>query len=84
MISIDSTSSRPREADLLLRYDVAGPRYTSYPTAPQFRTDFGESHYQEHARRSNATFTPRPLSLYVHAVLRKPLLLLRLQPAHHT
>lgn len=66
MISINSTPSRPREADLLLRYDVAGPRYTSYPTAPQFRTDFGETHYQEHARHSNATFTPRPLSLYVH------------------
>ena len=54
------------EADLLLRYDVAGPRYTSYPTAPQFRPDFGETQYREHARRSNATFAPRPLSLYVH------------------
>ena len=54
------------EADLLLRYDVAGPRYTSYPTAPQFRADFGETQYREHARRSNATFSPRPLSLYVH------------------
>ena len=52
--------------DLLLRYDVAGPRYTSYPTAPQFRPDFGETQYREHSRRSNATFTPRPLSLYVH------------------
>ncbi len=52
--------------DLLLRYDPAGPRYTSYPTAPQFRPDFGEVDYREHARRSNATFTPRPLSLYVH------------------
>jgi len=52
--------------DLLLRYDVAGPRYTSYPTAPQFRPDFGEMDYREHARRSNATFAPRPLSLYVH------------------
>jgi oxygen-independent coproporphyrinogen-3 oxidase len=54
------------DADLLLRYDVAGPRYTSYPTAPQFRSDFDEAQYREHARRSNATFSPRPLSLYVH------------------
>jgi oxygen-independent coproporphyrinogen-3 oxidase len=54
------------EADLLLRYDIAGPRYTSYPTAPQFRSDFGETRYREHARYSNATFAPRPLSLYVH------------------
>jgi oxygen-independent coproporphyrinogen-3 oxidase len=52
--------------DLLLRYDTIGPRYTSYPTAPQFRPDFGDVQYREHARRSNATFTPRPLSLYVH------------------
>jgi oxygen-independent coproporphyrinogen III oxidase len=63
-----STNPAPRasDADLLLRYDVAGPRYTSYPTAPQFRDDFGEAQYAEHARRSNATFAPRPLSLYVH------------------
>ena len=54
------------DSDLLLRYDVAGPRYTSYPTAPQFRPEFGESAYREHARRSNATFSPQPLSLYVH------------------
>src|SRR6185437_15315649 len=52
--------------DLLHRYDVAGPRYTSYPTVTQFRPDFGESEYREHARRSNATFAPQPLSLYVH------------------
>ena len=54
------------ESDLLLRYDVAGPRYTSYPTAPQFQPDFGGTQYREHARRSNATFAPAPLSLYVH------------------
>ncbi len=51
---------------LLRRYDRAGPRYTSYPTAPQFQSDFGEAQYREHARRSNATSSPRPLSLYVH------------------
>jgi oxygen-independent coproporphyrinogen-3 oxidase len=63
-----ASPARPSQCgdDLLLRYDVAGPRYTSYPTAPQFRPDFGEMDYREHARRSNATFTPRPLSLYVH------------------
>lgn len=54
------------DADLLRRYDIAGPRYTSYPTAPQFRSDFDEARYREHARRTNAADTPRPLSLYVH------------------
>jgi oxygen-independent coproporphyrinogen-3 oxidase len=66
MQSVIPSGPRGCDADLLLRYDVAGPRYTSYPTAPQFRTDFDEARYCEHARRSNATFAPRPLSLYVH------------------
>ncbi len=63
---MSSTSPTRSDGGLLLRYDIAGPRYTSYPTAPQFRADFGEAQYREHARCSNATFTPRPLSLYVH------------------
>ena len=58
--------ARSGDADLLLRYDVVGPRYTSYPTAPQFRSEFGEAQYRWHARQSNATFAPRPLSLYIH------------------
>ena len=66
MDSIEPTLPQRADASLLLRYDVAGPRYTSYPTAPQFRPDFGEAQFREHARRSNATFAPRPLSLYVH------------------
>lgn len=51
---------------LMARYDVAAPRYTSYPTAPQFRADFGESALREVIRRSNEEPIPRPLSLYVH------------------
>ena len=31
--------------DLLRRYDVAGPRYTSYPTADRFVEAFGEADY---------------------------------------
>jgi oxygen-independent coproporphyrinogen-3 oxidase len=54
------------DADLLARYDVTGPRYTSYPAAPAFREDFGEADYREHARATNEEPIPRPLSLYVH------------------
>lgn len=54
------------EADVLRRYDQSGPRYTSYPTAPQFHDGFGETDLREHARRSNADLIPRSLSLYVH------------------
>jgi oxygen-independent coproporphyrinogen III oxidase len=66
MAPIEPIPTRRRDADLLLRYDIAGPRYTSYPTAPQFSAAFGQAQYREHARRSNATFTPQSLSLYVH------------------
>lgn len=52
------------DADLIRRYDRPGPRYTSYPTAPQFHAGFGAVEYAEEARRSNAL--ARPLSLYLH------------------
>lgn len=51
---------------LVARYDVAGPRYTSYPTAPQFRGDFDEHALRAAIRASNEEPIPRPLSLYVH------------------
>jgi oxygen-independent coproporphyrinogen-3 oxidase len=51
---------------LIERYDTAGPRYTSYPTAPQFHQGFGEAALREAIRASNEEPIPRPLSLYVH------------------
>ena len=54
------------DAGLLERYGVVGPRYTSYPTAPNFSDDFGEAQYRECARDSNDDPIPRPLSLYFH------------------
>ncbi len=49
---------------LIGKYDKAGPRYTSYPTAVQFHEGFGEAQYREQAQASNAS--GRPLSLYLH------------------
>lgn len=51
---------------LLRRYDRPGPRYTSYPTAPQFSEDFGIEQLREAIAASNGDPIPRPLSLYVH------------------
>jgi oxygen-independent coproporphyrinogen-3 oxidase len=51
---------------LVARYDVAGPRYTSYPTAPQFKPDFDETQLRGAIRASNEEPIPRPLSLYLH------------------
>jgi oxygen-independent coproporphyrinogen III oxidase len=54
------------DADLLKRHDRPGPRYTSYPTAPQFGAAFGSAQLREYATRSNAQPGKRPLSLYAH------------------
>ncbi len=54
------------DADLLRRYDRPGPRYTSYPTAPQFDAGFGPEALQRAIRDSNGDPIPRRLSLYVH------------------
>ncbi|TZF90493.1 oxygen-independent coproporphyrinogen III oxidase [Cognatilysobacter lacus] len=51
---------------LLERYNRPGPRYTSYPTAPQFREAFGEAELRAAATASNGDPIPRRLSLYVH------------------
>jgi oxygen-independent coproporphyrinogen III oxidase len=52
------------DAELIRRYDKAGPRYTSYPTAVQFHAGFGEAEYRAAAVASNAGSAP--LSLYFH------------------
>src|SRR5690625_5148167 len=49
---------------LLRKYDVRGPRYTSYPTAPQFSPAMDQAAYRELARAAGQK--DAPLSLYVH------------------
>ncbi len=51
-------------ARLIDRYDLAGPRYTSYPTAPQFNDHFSSADFAAAVERSNAS--QRSLSLYFH------------------
>lgn len=52
--------------ELIKRYDKAGPRYTSYPTAVQFTETFNGKSYAGYAQQSNEEPIPRPLSLYFH------------------
>ncbi|MGN1056023.1 MAG: oxygen-independent coproporphyrinogen III oxidase [Comamonas sp.] len=53
--------------ELLRRYDVPGPRYTSYPTADRFVEAFGPSDYiLALKQRKLAAAAKHPLSLYVH------------------
>lgn len=51
-------------AQLLHKYCKAGPRYTSYPTAPYFNESFGPQQWQEELRASQDK--GRDISLYVH------------------
>ena len=52
------------DADLIRRYDKAGPRYTSYPTALHFHDDISERVLEYALAASKAA--RRDLSLYVH------------------
>ena len=63
MQHIENTDVR-FDAELVARYGGRGPRYTSYPAAPQFSDKFTAADYREFARLSNET--KRPLSLYLH------------------
>ena len=49
---------------LIQRYDVNGPRYTSYPSAAEFAEGFTSSEYKDALSKSNER--SHPLSLYVH------------------
>ncbi|MCG8519960.1 MAG: oxygen-independent coproporphyrinogen III oxidase [Pseudomonadales bacterium] len=49
---------------LIRRYDLSGPRYTSYPTAVEFQSGFGDEDMVQAALRSRQK--GGPLSLYTH------------------
>jgi oxygen-independent coproporphyrinogen-3 oxidase len=51
---------------LVEKYDRPGPRYTSYPTAPQFHQAFAVDDYHRAAQASNQAASPKSLSLYIH------------------
>ncbi|MEI7706316.1 MAG: oxygen-independent coproporphyrinogen III oxidase [Deltaproteobacteria bacterium] len=57
MISIPSP-------ELLKKYDRPGPRYTSYPTAPEWTDALGPEQFAGHLARADAV--KGPLSIYVH------------------
>lgn len=53
------------DPDLIRRYDLTGPRYTSYPTAVSFK-NFAAADYISQVLQSNEDLIPLPLSLYFH------------------
>ncbi len=50
---------------LLGKFDTSGPRYTSYPTAPQWKNSFGNDDYLATIGMASKQ-TDEPLSIYVH------------------
>lgn len=52
--------------EMLEKYDVAGPRYTSYPTADRFVDAFGVQDYQQALEKRRIGGMALPLSIYVH------------------
>ncbi|MCP3057915.1 oxygen-independent coproporphyrinogen III oxidase [Myxococcus sp. K38C18041901] len=64
---MDMLPGVPRPSpELLGRYNVSGPRYTSYPTAPEWRPDFGPEALEARLRVAGEQDASSPLSLYVH------------------
>ena len=53
--------------ETLNKYDISGPRYTSYPTADRFVEAFTEDAYKLALEHRRATSAAQPLSIYVHS-----------------
>ena len=65
---MNAAVAEPISEELLRRFDVSGPRYTSYPTADRFVEAFSAKDYQQALtlRRAGVAAAASPLSLYVH------------------
>ncbi len=50
----------------LAKYSKPGPRYTSYPTANEFRKDFNATTLLESLHRADSNYHDKGLSLYTH------------------
>ncbi|MBN1969218.1 MAG: oxygen-independent coproporphyrinogen III oxidase [Candidatus Delongbacteria bacterium] len=53
------------DSGFLEKYDKSGPRYTSYPPATSFHTDYKSQDYVEDLKESNIQ-KPESISLYMH------------------
>jgi len=74
MLATPSSTPRPLVLQRNLQFDSAlirklaqsGPRYTSYPTADRFSSDFGYRDYLQAVAGLRTRGSNKPLSLYVH------------------
>ena len=61
-----SVAAEPISPELLRRFDVSGPRYTSYPTADRFVEAFSPEEYRIALAQRASDAPAVPFSLYVH------------------
>lgn len=59
-------STPPIDRKLIDKYSGRGPRYTSYPTAPEWTEAVDQDIYRKHIALNNQVNTDTPLSLYIH------------------
>ncbi len=72
------------DPELIRKFDVNGPRYTSYPTADRFVEAFNSTALCDWLGQRAIGGVGKPLSIILpHPVLQYDLLLLRLQQDHH-
>ncbi len=63
----DANQTMPRlTPETLEKFDVSGPRYTSYPTADRFVEAFTEESYKQTLAQRRVGGLTLPLSIYVH------------------
>lgn len=58
------TEDRARLQELISKYGYSIPRYTSYPTAPEWKDQFSQDIFEEAIKRSNKE--GKDFSLYLH------------------
>lgn len=63
---MNAAVAEPISEELLRRFDVSGPRYTSYPTADRFVEAFSVDDYTQALTLRRTSGAAMPLSLYVH------------------
>jgi len=61
--NVGSTNLTP---DIINRFDISGPRYTSYPTADRFVEAFDDEQYKQALTGRSVGGVALPLSIYVH------------------
>lgn len=52
--------------DLVTKYNIPAPRYTSYPTVPYWENNLTEESWIEHVKKSFIKYNPEGISLYIH------------------